>query len=565
MMAMAMADEAIAEERKGRRSRPKRDSSLADFLVQFRWIVVIPIILPLSFLFYQWIRWRPVIHRLIHGRHSQDKHLEIVRKIQRKVMQRNPSSDGLICTARKPWLGIALRNAEHKRSSRYEVDLGDLSSIVWIDKERKLMKCEPMVTMSQLSAATIPYGFAPEVLPELDDLTVGGVINGYGIEGSSHIYGLFAETCTAYELVLADGSLVRATSDNEYADLFKAIPWSHGSLGLLVGVELRLLPIKDYMQVTYAPVTGSLQQIAQAYSDAFCPRDLDQDNPEKVPEYVEGIVYSATAAVVTTGRYASKEEARKPGNVINSFGLWYKPWFHLHAKSALKKGKFVEYVPVRQYYHRHTRSLYWEGGLIVPMGNNPLFRFLLGWLMPPKVSLLKLTQTEGIRKYYIQRHACQDMLVPNHKLEECLEFCHDNFETYPLWLCPHRLFKTGKGTMLDCEPNYENNKYPGDTDYAQMWTDVGIWGVPGPVLRQEVWDGVEATKNMEKWLIDNRGYQCLYAEVEQSEEDFWKMFDATLYTAVRKKYGAEYAFMSVYYKISNSKKSTPFLKSLKKD
>lgn len=34
---------------------------------------------------------------------------------------------------------------------------------------------------------------------------------GTGIESSSHIYGLFQHTCMAYELVLADGSLVRCS------------------------------------------------------------------------------------------------------------------------------------------------------------------------------------------------------------------------------------------------------------------------------------------------------------------------------------------------------------------
>lgn len=34
---------------------------------------------------------------------------------------------------------------------------------------------------------------------------------GTGIEASSHIYGLFQHICVAYELVLADGSLVRCT------------------------------------------------------------------------------------------------------------------------------------------------------------------------------------------------------------------------------------------------------------------------------------------------------------------------------------------------------------------
>ena len=37
---------------------------------------------------------------------------------------------------------------------------------------------------------------------------------GCGVESSSHVYGLFHSTCTAFELVLADGSLIRATEVN---------------------------------------------------------------------------------------------------------------------------------------------------------------------------------------------------------------------------------------------------------------------------------------------------------------------------------------------------------------
>lgn len=45
-----------------------------------------------------------------------------------------------------------------------------------------------------------------------------------------------------------------------------------------------------------------------------------------------------------------------------------------------------------------------------------------------------MTQNDAIREYYIQRHACQDMLVPNHKVAECLEFCHENFEVLSISL-----------------------------------------------------------------------------------------------------------------------------------
>jgi hypothetical protein len=42
--------------------------------------------------------------------------------------------------------------------------------------------------------------------------------------------------------------------------------------------------------------------------------------------------------------------------------------------------------------------MFWEMELFLPVGNHPLARVLLGWLLPPKVSFMKLTQTEMTRK-----------------------------------------------------------------------------------------------------------------------------------------------------------------------
>lgn len=88
-------------------------------------------------------------------------------------------------------------------------------------------------------------------MSELDDLIVGGLANGYDIEDSSHIYGLFQDTLVSLEIVQmaglfvpADGRVVRATKDNEYSNLFYAIPWSQGSLGFLVSAEIKLILIK---------------------------------------------------------------------------------------------------------------------------------------------------------------------------------------------------------------------------------------------------------------------------------------------------------------------------------
>ena len=61
--------------------------------------------------------------------------------------------------------------------------------------------------MGQLSRALNNLGWTIPILPELDDLTVGGLVMGGGIESTSHKYGLWQNICLKYELVLADGSI----------------------------------------------------------------------------------------------------------------------------------------------------------------------------------------------------------------------------------------------------------------------------------------------------------------------------------------------------------------------
>ena len=60
------------------------------------------------------------------------------------------------------------------------------------------------------------------------------------------------------------------------------------------------------------------------------------------------------------------------------------------------------------------RSIFWEIQDIIPFGNNVLFRYLFGWLIPPKVSLLKLTQGKTLKKLYEEHHMIQ-VRIPNEK------------------------------------------------------------------------------------------------------------------------------------------------------
>ena len=62
-------------------------------------------------------------------------------------------------------------------------------------------------------------------------------------------------------------------------------------------------------------------------------------------------------------------------------------------------------------YLVRCRSIFWEIQDIIPFGNNVVFRYLFGWLIPPKVSLLKLTQGKTIKKLYEENHMIQVRLA----------------------------------------------------------------------------------------------------------------------------------------------------------
>ena len=94
----------------------------------------------------------------------------------------------------------------------------------------------------------------------------------------------------------------------------------------------------------------------------------------------------------------------KPGSMKNDhlILIYFKFLF-------LCKNKSLELVHHLQkhFFIFAFRSIFWEIQDIIPFGNNVLFRYLFGWLIPPKVSLLKLTQGKTLKKLYEEHHMIQ--------------------------------------------------------------------------------------------------------------------------------------------------------------
>lgn len=157
-----------------------------------------------------------------------------------------------------------------------------------------------MVTMGQLTATLNPLGWTIPVLPEIDDLTVGGLVMGTGIESTSHKEGLFQHICVGYELVLSDGSVVKCSKEND-PDLFYSIPWSYGTLGILTAVDIKLMPAKKYVKLTYHQ-SRTLDDVVQSFTRAS--NDTNND-------VVEGIMFGKTEGVLMTGNFTDATEKNK--------------------------------------------------------------------------------------------------------------------------------------------------------------------------------------------------------------------------------------------------------------
>lgn len=108
-----------------------------------------------------------------------------------------------LCTARPGWQAMSLRAGKYK--STYQNVHIDLYDVLEINEVKQTCRVEPMCSMGKLTHALLPKGWTIPVVPELDDLTVGGLVAGVGIETSSHKYGLFQHICLSFEVVLADG------------------------------------------------------------------------------------------------------------------------------------------------------------------------------------------------------------------------------------------------------------------------------------------------------------------------------------------------------------------------
>eukprot|EP01042_Synura_sphagnicola_P006610 gene6610-8454_t len=325
------------------------------------------------------------------------------------------------------------------------------------------MTAEPAVSMGQITSYLVPRGYALLIQVEMESLTIGGLSMGFGMETNSHIAGFFQESVVAYELVTSEGEVIHVTAVTD-PELFYALPWSCGTIGFLTAVTVKIIKTKPYIHVTYLP-TYSTEEFARKLKEL-------SESPT-APAFLEATIYSKETAVIQIAEFAEVTNAldRQKINAVNRF---WKPFYYQWVETYLERGQGDEFIPLLDYYHRFTRSIFWELEIMIPFSNHPLYRVLWGWMGAPEVSLLKLFQGNVIRQANINAHVCVESIMPVADVAEGVLKYDEWFGVYPLLVFPLRVYD--RGHLSGFLNPRGRNLVPGK-DWG-IWVDIGAYGTP---------------------------------------------------------------------------------------
>lgn len=149
-------------------------------------------------------------------------------------------------TARIP---VTARSGGHGISGRSTndhgivIDLSRLNAVDILDPGSGLVRVQAGARWGDVAVALAPHGLALSS-GDTGDVGVGGLATAGGIGLMSRVHGLTIDRMRAVELVLADGSPVRA-DDTHHPDLFWAVRGAGANFGVATAFEFRAARVRD--------------------------------------------------------------------------------------------------------------------------------------------------------------------------------------------------------------------------------------------------------------------------------------------------------------------------------
>jgi FAD/FMN-containing dehydrogenase len=186
--------------------------------------------------------------------HSADEVAEVVRAAAAAGLRVAPQSTG---HGAGPFDGGQLDDVVLVR-------LSELTGVS-VDADARTARVVGGTLWRDVITATAPYGLTA-LHGSAADVAVAGYVLGGGLSFYGRTHGIAANSLQAVEIVTADGSLVRASAD-ENADLFWAVRGGGGNLGVVVALEIGLLPYADVVAGMLLWPRDRAPEVVRAWAD----------------------------------------------------------------------------------------------------------------------------------------------------------------------------------------------------------------------------------------------------------------------------------------------------------
>jgi len=406
------------------------------------------------------------------------------------------------------------------------LDVSGLTGVLSVDPYTRTAEVQGMCTYEDLVEATLPFGLAPLVIPQLKTITLGGAVTGLGIESTSFRNGLPHESVCEMDILTGSGELVTASRDR-CADLFRAFPNSYGTLGYAVRLSIELEPVPAFVELEHirfhriSDLTTALDRIIETGGEQGRPVD-----------YLDGVIFGADESYLCLGRKTST-----PGPVSDYTGqrIFYRSLQHDGP------GRH-DRLTTHDYFWRWDTDWFWcsrafgaQHPVVRRLWPRAFRRSSFYWkliALDQRFAIADRIDRRSLRapRHPLRERVVQDVEIPLEHLNEFVGWFLQEIPIEPIWLCPLRLRDDTRWPLYPMRPHH-------------TYVNVGFWSsVPAaPVAGQ-------ANRDIEKKVGELGGHKSLYSESFYPAAEFDALYGSEHYRAVKKVYDPDARLLDLYAK-----------------
>tara|TARA_B100001250_G_scaffold94263_2_gene78637 strand:+ start:8278 stop:9606 length:1329 start_codon:yes stop_codon:yes gene_type:complete len=195
-----------------------------------------------------------------------------------------------------------------------------LHNFLEFDPNRGLIKCEAGITLSNILSFIIPRGYFLPVTPGTKNPTIGGCLAADVHGKNHHKEGSIANFTEEFKLVLADGTKIRCSRDEE-AELFWATLGGMGLTGTIYSATLRLKSISTSFVQTRTLKVKNLENLCNYFTD-------DRYQYTYSVAWIDTLSSQVGRSLLMLGEHADHTQVKRPSNMpIHSNKSWDIPFF----------------------------------------------------------------------------------------------------------------------------------------------------------------------------------------------------------------------------------------------